>query len=45
MYKVLDFTGKEIFLAYVVIISASLFLYPLTNIIIGLLEGVADRWK
>ncbi|GEM05607.1 hypothetical protein HMI01_25950 [Halolactibacillus miurensis] len=45
MYQVLDFTGKEIFLAYVVIISASLVLYPLTNLVIGLLEGVAEKWR
>ena len=45
MYQVLDFTGKEIFLAYIVIISASLVLYPLTNLVIGLLEGVAEKWR
>jgi hypothetical protein len=45
MYQVLDFTGKEIFLAYIVIISASLVLYPLTNLVIGLLEGVSEKWR
>lgn len=45
MYTILDFAPKQIFIAYIVFISASLLLYPLTKLILTTLEGVAEKWK
>lgn len=45
MYTVIDYTPKDIFVAYMVIVASCALLYPIARLLYSAIERGVSRWR